>query len=144
MKKLVFLFVCMFSMVLVKADNVKAIEVNQLPEKARTFVETHFKGQKIALVRQETEFFYKSYDVVFSNGEKVEFDKSGNWTEVQCKQSEVPVAVIPEAIREYVKANYPDAKVLEIEHDDHGYGIKLSNRLEIKFDAKLRVVDIDD
>ena len=88
--------------------------------------------------------FYKSYDVVFASGEKLEFDKSGDWTEVKCKTGEVPAAIIPEAILKYVKANYPDAKVLEIEHDSEGYEIKLSNRLEIKFNDKFQVVDIDD
>ena len=115
MKKLVFLFVCMFSITMVKADNEKPIDVKQLPAKAQTFVSTYFKDQKVALVKEESGFFYKNYDVVFVSGEKVEFDKSGNWTEIQCKQSEVPAQAIPEAIRNYVKTNYPDAKIVEIE-----------------------------
>ena len=130
MKKIVFLLVCLFSMTIVKADNDKPIEMNQLPAKAQTFITTYFKDQKVALITQETGLFYKSYDVVFASGEKLEFDKSGDWTE--------------EAILKYVKANYPDAKVLEIEHDSEGYEIKLSNRLEIKFNDKFQVVDIDD
>lgn len=88
--------------------------------------------------------FYKSYDVVFTNGEKVEFDKSGEWKEVQCRQSEVPAQIVPEAIRNYVKTNYPDARILQIEYDDNEYEIKLSNRWEITFDSKMRVIDIDD
>ena len=43
-----------------------------------------------------------------------------------------------------MKANYQEAKILEIEHDSEGYEIKLSNRLEIKFNNKFQVVDIDD
>ncbi len=78
------------------------------------------------------------------NGEKLEFDKAGEWTEVQCRQSEVPAQIIPEAIRNYVKTNYPDAKILQIERDKKEYEIKLSNRWEIKFDSKMRVIDIDD
>lgn len=88
--------------------------------------------------------FYKSYDVVFTNGEKVEFDKSGEWKEVRCRQSEVPTQIVPEAIRNYVKTNYPDARILQIEYDDNEYEIKLSNRWEITFDSKMRVIDIDD
>ena len=112
--------------------------------KAQTFITTYFKDQKVALITQETGLFYKSYDVVFASGEKLEFDKSGDWTEVKCKTVEVPAAIIPEAILKYVKANYPEAKILEIEHDSEGYEIKLSNRLEIKFNNKFQVVDIDD
>ena len=126
------------------ADNDKPIQVNQLPAKAQTFINTYFKGQKVALAKQESELFYKSYDVMFANGEKVEFDKAGEWTEVQCRQSEVPAQIVPEAIKAYVKTNYPDAKILQIERDNKEYEVKLSNRWEITFDSKMRVIDIDD
>ena len=56
----------------------------------------------------------------------------------------VPAAIIPEEILKYMIANYPETKILEIEHDSEGYEIKLSNRLEIKFNNKFQVVDIDD
>ena len=46
------------------ADNDKPIQVNQLPAKAN-FPNTYFKDHKVALAKQETELFYKSYDVVF-------------------------------------------------------------------------------
>ena len=129
---------------MVMADNDKPIQVNQLPAKAQTFINTYFKGQKVALAKQESELFYKSYDVMFANGEKVEFDKAGEWTEVQCRQSEVPAQIVPEAIKAYVKTNYPDAKILQIERDNKEYEVKLSNRWEITFDSKMRVIDIDD
>lgn len=145
MKKLVILLVCMFTMqTMVMADNDKPIQVNQLPVKAQTFIKTYFKDQKVALAKLESELFYKGYDVVFTNGEKLEFDKAGEWTEIQCHQSEVPAQIVPEAIRNYVKTNYPGARILQIERDKQEYEIKLSNRWEITFDSQMRVIDIDD
>ena len=67
------------------ADNDKPVQVNQLPAKAQTFLNTYFKDVKVALATQDTELFSKSYDVVFNTGDKVEFDKSGEWTEVRCR-----------------------------------------------------------
>ena len=132
MKKLVMMLVCMFAVhTMVMADNDKPIEVSQLPAKAQTFIKTYFKNHKVALAKMESGVFYKSYDVVFTNGEKVEFDKAGEWKEVRCRQSEVPAQVVPEAI-------------LEIEFDHNEYEIKLSNRWEITFDSQMRVIDIDD
>lgn len=96
------------------------------------------------MAKQETDLFFKSYDVIFTNGEKLEFDKSGDWTEVKCTASEVPSQIVPEAIRSYVKTNYPNEKILQIERDKKEYEIKLSNRWEIKFDSQFRVIDIDD
>ena len=145
MKKLVLLLVCMFTMhTMVMADNDKPIQV-LVEGRFRVWKELWiFKDHKVALAKQETELFYKSYDVVFTNGEKVEFDKAGEWTEVKCQQSEVPAQIIPEAIRTYVKTNYPDTKIVQIEKDKKEYEVKLSNRWEIKFDSKMRVIDIDD
>jgi hypothetical protein len=126
------------------ADNDKPIQVGQLPTKAQTLVTTYFKHHKVALAKMESGLFYKSYDVIFTTGEKLEFDKSGDWTEIQCKASEVPVQVLPAEIRSYVSSTYPDAKVLEIERDGKEYEVKLSNGWEITFDNQFRVIDIDD
>lgn len=145
MKKMIFLFVCMLSMSsIVLADTDKPIQIGELPTKAQTFITTYFKTLKVAMAKQETDLFFKSYDVIFTNGEKLEFDKSGDWTEVKCTASEVPSQIVPEAIRSYIKTNYPNEKILQIERDKKEYEIKLSNRWEIKFDSQFRVIDIDD
>lgn len=145
MKKLVLLLVCMFAVqTMVWADNDKPITTSQLPAKAQTFINTYFKDLKVAFAKQESELFYKSYDVVFTNGNQVEFDSDGDWTEVQCRASAVPADIVPEGIKTYVSTNYPDATILQIERDKKNYEIKLSNRWEITFDSNMRVIDIDD
>lgn len=145
MKKSVFLLVCMFAMsAATMADNDKPIQVGQLPSEAQTFITTYFNDRKVALAKQETELFTKSYDVIFTNGEKIEFDRSGRWTEVSCKTNGVPEAIIPQAILTYVQTNYPDAVIMQIERDRGNYEVELSNRLEITFDSQMRVIDIDD
>ena len=103
MKKCIMMLVCTFAMhTMVMADNDKPIQVSQLPAKAQTFIKTYIKDHKVAMAKLESGVFYKSYDVVFTNGEKVEFDKAGEWKEVRCRQSEVPAPIVPEAIRSYV------------------------------------------
>lgn len=145
MKKLAILLVCVFAVSTVAmADNDKPIQIGQLPTAAQTFITKHFKGNKVALAKQETELFDKSYDVIFTNGEKIEFDRSGEWTEVSCKINGVPAAIVPQGIKTYVESNYPDAKVMKIERNRHEYEVKLSNRWEITFDNQMRVIDIDD
>lgn len=101
MKKLVFLLVCLFSIqTMLWADNDKPIHVGQLPTKAQTLITTYFKNHKIALAKMESGLLNKSYDVIFTNGEKLEFNKSGDWTEVKCTKSEVPSA--------HCSRTYPD------------------------------------
>ena len=139
MKKLVFLLVCLFTLQTVaRADDDKPIQVTQMPQAAQQFIKQHFADSKVALAKMESEFFY-----IFTNGNKVEFDKKGEWTEIDCKHTVVPTATIPTAIRQYVTTNYPDVKVLKIERDKKEYEVKLSNRTELKFDLKFNLIDID-
>lgn len=145
MKKFVFLFAFLFAMALnVSAGNDKPIQVNELPKAAQQFIQNHFANQSVAMAKVETEFMDKSYDVIFTNGDKVEFNKKGQWTNVDCKHTQVPQAVIPMDIQKYVAKNYPDAKVLKIEVTDRkGYDIDLNNGFDIEFDKKFRVIEID-
>ena len=143
MKKLIFLFVCVFSIQVALADNDKPINFTQLPQAAQKFVKQHFPKAKIAFVKMDAELFDKSYNVVFNNGDKLEFDKKGEWTEVNCKSTVVPAKVIPTPIKKYVETNYPEAKVLSIERDRYDSEVKLSNFWEIKFDMNFNVIDMD-
>ena len=145
MKKIVFLFISLFAMNLVAlAGNDKPIQVSEMPKAAQLFIKNHFADLSVAMAKVETDFLDKNYDVVFTNGNKVEFDKKGNWTNVDCEHTQVPVAILPEAIRQYVAKNYPDAKVLKIEVTDRkGYDVELNNGFELEFDKRMNVIDVD-
>ena len=145
MKKIVFLFISLFAMNFVAwAGNDKPIQVSEMPKAAQLFIKNHFADLSVAMAKVETDFQDKNYDVVFTNGNKVEFDKKGNWTNVDCEHTQVPVAILPEAIRQYVTQNYPDAKVLKIEVTDRkGYDVELSNGFELEFDKRMNVIDVD-
>ena len=145
MKKFAFLFVSLWVMnLMVWAGNDKPIQVSDLPRAAQQFIQKYFVGQSVAMAKVESEFLDKNYDVIFTNGDMVEFDKKGNWTKVDCKHQNVPQAIIPVAIQQYVAKNYPDAKVREIEVTDRkGYEIKLTNGFEVEFDKRMKVVDLE-
>ncbi len=145
MKKLAILLVCLFSMQAVaKADNEKPIQVKDLPQTAQTFISKHFADQKVAFAKVENEIFEKTYEVVFSSGDKVEFDRAGEWLEVQCRNmGQVPSDIVPVEIHRYVGETYPEAKIWSIERDRYDYEIKLSNGWEVKFDLKFNVIDLD-
>lgn len=125
------------------ADDDKPITTDQLPAAAQQTVKQQFGAKKVALAKMESGIIDKSYDVIFATGERIEFDRKGNWTEVDCKTTAVPQYFIPSQIASYVKTNYPDAKVVKIEKDDGNYDVKLSNQVELTFNKKFRVTDID-
>ena len=123
-------------------DGGKAISPGKLPQAVLQTINTHLPGRKIAIAKVESELFSKSYTVIFTNGEKIEFDGRGRWTEVKCKRSAVPASLVPAQIAQYIRANYPDCRILEIERDDE-YEVKLSNHVEVTFNKKFEVIDID-
>lgn len=146
MKKLMILsaILMVFGVTTACADNDKPITVAQLPAKAQQFVKAHFSNEKVALAKLEQDFLETTYEVVFTNGSKVEFLKNGEWKEIDCKYSTVPVAVVPAQIAQYISQNYPDTKVVKLERDRREYEVKITNGLELTFDTRFNLIDIDD
>ena len=135
---------CMVSCNMVaNAGNNKPISVNALPAKAQTLLSQHFNGQKVMLATIESGVVSRSYDVVLQNGTKLEFDKKGNCTEIDCKQATVPAKLIPQAIRNYLKENYPAQAVKKIEMNKNEYEVELANGLDLTFNKHFQLIDID-
>ena len=122
----------------------KIITVKELPKPAQTLLSTHFKGKQVSLVQKDVEVSRVNYDVMLNDGTKLEFDTKGDWTEIDCKPSEVPAILVPPAISKYVKANYSNMRIVQIERDRWGYEVDLSNGLDIKFNTQFKVIEIDD
>ena len=135
---------CMVSCNMVaNAGNDKPISVNTLPAKAQALLTKHFSNQKVVLATIESNVIGKNYDVVLKNGTKLEFDKKGNLTEIDCKQGTVPTQFIPQAIKNYLKANYARQSVKKIEMNKNEYEVELTNGLDLTFNKHFQLIDID-
>ena len=146
MKKIIFAALALFTIGIatVSADKNRIIAKENLPQKSQQFINSHFSSIKVSYVKEEYDFFEKSFEVVFADGSKVEFARNGEWKEVDCRYTAVPTPIVPQAIVKYIKSNYPDVKVLQIEKKRSDYEVKISNRLELTFDSKYNIIDIDD
>ena len=143
MKKIVVLFVSMLVLATTaSAGNDKPIQVSQLPQTAQQFIKKYFGDRKVAFAKEESDF-RKSYEIAFKNGDKIEFARKGEWTDIASKSSAVPTGIIPAPIAKYVADNYPDNKIVQIERDTRSTEVKLDNRMEIKFDKQHRVIEMD-
>lgn len=144
MKKVFIAIACVFTLVTnACADNYQPIDRTQLPEKAQTFLSTYFPEAKISLARKEIDVMELNYDVIFTDGCKVEFDRKGNWTEVDCLTNPLPDAIVPDGIKKVINAQYPEAKVTKIERNHREIDVKLNNRVELTFNKNLQLIDID-
>ena len=135
---------CMMSFnIVANAGNDKPINVNELPAKAQTLLSKHFKGQKVMLATIESGVVSRSYYVVLRNGTKLEFDKKGNLTEIDCKQGIVPSQLIPQPIKNYLKKNYRGEAVRKIELNKKEYEVELTNGIDLTFNKHFQLIDID-
>ena len=138
MRKLKTLLVGVFSIVaLLSAEATQAKDViitkSELPKKALTFMDTHFNGKAIQTVEKDADFLSVSYKVTFADRVEIEFDQSGDWTEVDGNGNTLPTAFILEPIVNYVKTHYKDNSIVKIDKNTRKYEVELNTGLELEF-----------
>ena len=142
-KKLFIAVVCFCSVQFAVADNERPITVKQLPASAQQVLSKHFSGQKVSLAKFENGLIEKSYDVILANGNKIEFDRNGTWKDIDCKYTFVPKALLPRPIASYIDQHHSGAVVKKIEKEYGRYEVKLEGGVELTFNSKFKIVDID-
>ena len=91
-----------------RADGIVTFDSKQLPSKARIFLMEHFPEAQISHIKIEKEFLRVSkYEVLLTNRTEVEFDRDGEWLEVECDRMQVPDALIPAYVSEYLGKYFP-------------------------------------
>ena len=122
----------------------QVITFDQVPGPAKAIVAAHFDASQIAYVTLDKGLLDAEYDIKFNDGRSLEFNKAGELLKVDCKQTEVPSALVPEAVRAYVKAHFPNAFITEWGKDDRRWKAELNSGLELEFNSKYEFIRIDD
>lgn len=125
-------------------NNDRPINFEELPAEAKSLISTHFQGEELSHIILDNDIVCRDYTVSFLSGTKLEFDGSGDWTEIDCGKAGVPQALIPQQIADYVKVHYPDRTITELKREHGHTEIKLSGGLELTFNSRYRIVDVDD
>lgn len=123
-----------------KADHDQVITFNQLPATAQTLLKQNFVDKMPLIITMD----WDDYTVMYDSGEKIEFNKQGEWKEFDCRTSSVPSALIPEQIKASVQTSFPGTTIIKLDRNRRGYEVKLNNGLEIEFNPSFQVIDIDD
>ena len=143
MKKIKFFLMAMICLVVsnvAKADD-RPISVEQLPEAAKSFIQTNFEGLKIVYAEKD----WNTYECMLENGTKVEFDIKGVWKKVDCEgMNTVPVALVPAPIQQYVNGSFAGCSVIKIDKEYYGYDVELSNEIDLKFSHQGELMGMDD
>ncbi len=142
MKKVLFAIVCLFSFSAQSFAD-RPVDFSQLPANAQEFIKRHFANVKVSYAMQDNDLFDRDYTVVLANGDNLEFSRKGEWKELNCGRNAVPATVIPEAIKKYVSEKHSGHRVIELKIDGRHYDVKLSNKLELEFSLKGKLLRFD-
>lgn len=134
-----------FAFFLVSCEKEEVISSDDLPAVANSFLKDHFKDVRVLSVVKEKEGLASTeYQVLLDNGVEINFDKNGNWDEVDSRNNGViPTTFILESIVKYVNQEYPTASINGIDKENYGFDIDLTNGLELVFDKEGKFSRID-
>ncbi len=135
------LAVAIFSIACAAED--KPVTFEQLPTAAKEFINVNYPDEKMSYAFVDDDVIRPDYTVRLANGVEITFEHDGSLEKIETAGG-VPDGVVPVQISDYVKSNYPDAVILEYEVGRKEYEVKLSNRLELKFDSNFRLKGVDD
>lgn len=120
-------------------------DTTTLPAESRLFLSDHYPKAAVSHIKIEKNLLgTKGYDVILTNGVHVEFNRSGQWKEVEGHRTVIPEALVPPGIILYVRNNFADNEIVSIEKESYDCKIKLDNGLELLFDRNENLIEIDD
>lgn len=122
----------------------RPVSYDELPAEAKSFIENNFANDEVSHIILDRDIISVDYNVSLTSGTKLEFNSHGEWKEVDTRNGIVPNAIVPQAIAEYVKKNYPNREIREISRNHYHTEVTLTGGLELTFNKNYNVVDVDD
>ena len=144
MKQIILSLTAIISFAFSASAGDRPVAYNELPLSVRTFIESTFPSVKVMYSVVDDDIILPDYTISLENGIKVQFTNSGRLEKVDAGRNSVPYGIIPVQICDYLKLHYPDAHVTEYEMSRRFYEVRLSNRMELKFNRHFSLVEIDD
>lgn len=126
---------------LTACDSDRLINAEELPKGSQDFIKTHFPD--CSVMRVQYDGVDKDYDVNLDCSAELEFNKNGEWKSVDCYANRVPDAIIPSAILDYVKSNYAQNYIVQIEKERTGYDVELNSDVDLRFNSNGEFVRVD-
>lgn len=121
-------------------DKDQSIAISMLPNSAKDFVTKYFSNAVIVSAKVDG----NEYEAVLSDGTRIDFDKTGSWTDVDAPRGKtIPTGFYPEAIDTYVAANYAGVGINEISKETRGYDVELVSGVDLVFSTTGEFIAVD-
>ena len=108
-----------------------------------TFITEHFQNEKIAFAKEDRDLFKVTYEIVLTDGTKLEFRRNGDWKEIKRLRISIPEGIVPQEAAAKVKELYPNSVITKAEYDDNDLELELDNGLELKFGKEYELIGLD-
>ena len=145
MKRIVIIAVSlvMFSLTQLRADD-RPIKFSQLPEAAQSFINKYYQNDNVSFATVDDDMIAPDYQVALVSGVMLQFHHNGKLEKIESRTTAIPKGIIPVQIIEAIKELYPEAIDNAYEVDWNSHEVKLSNRMELKFNNNYRIIELDD
>jgi hypothetical protein len=143
MKKIMIITAFLFSFSALMIGREKPVAADQLPAPAKAYINTNFAGDKVVMAILDDDVIRPDHEVGLASGVELQFDNSGALEKVASRNG-ISEDLIPQSIRKYVSQLYPGVGYREYEIGRHTYEVSLSNGIELKFNSRFQLVEIDD
>ena len=144
MKRILVAIISLMAVVGISKADDRQIKFERLPAAAQKFVKTNFADNTVVFVTKDDDLIAPDYEVVLDNGTVLQFSSAGSLEKIEAFRTGVPQNLIPEKIKDYVSANYPETTYREYEQDRGKHEVKLSSGLELTFNSGFTLIEIDD
>lgn len=118
------------------------IQGNQVPEKIKTYIETHFPQLSVLQVLEDRDGFTLTYDVTLQQGYFLEFNRKMEIEEVTGIEP-IPNSVVPSNILTYVQTQFSEQSILSWDLSDRIQEVTLDNGIQLEFDQEGNFLRID-
>ena len=121
------------------SDKDEPISSTELPSIAKDFIITNFPSATIVSAQKDKD----DYDVVLSDGTKIEFDKKGDWKDIDAAPGKtLPTGFYPPAIDTYLAEHFDGEGINEISKVSRGYEVEITTGTEMVFDQNGVFIEI--
>lgn len=103
-----------------------SLAYEDLPNDAKAFLNTHFYGNSITWIEQDS----NEFEVDLKDGTEITFDSNGQWISVE-RNGALPITFIPDAIVTSIATTYPNIGIIGIEKESSYYDVELDNNRDL-------------
>jgi hypothetical protein len=119
-----------------------ACDDTKIPARSKAFIDQFFPESSVVIVEMEEDGDgLEEYEVWLNDGTKIDFDLQGEWKVVARKKTGVPLSLIPQQIKDFVKIKYPNNVITKFSRKDYGYKLELSDDMDLRFNKQYQFME---